>query len=327
MTIIVCFVLIVGFYSVYLFSEFNYIVEELEIIEKIENEFFLQDFGDKNKIFIVGSSHIRPLDPQYIEKELSEKNLDFQVFNLSIMGDTPLKRIKSIEKIASTKPELVLYGVGFRDFSKIENLKPDALDFFPTKSSDKILPDIREILMDEFQLEDYYSKKFGMLKSPKYYSFSLIQNLGQNNKNVKEVSNREFSYHLPFNNHASSKTTIPISELENRVNSDSWTNFDENNVNFKKLIEIAKILQKENIPLVIFSTPHSKPFLEIIPKDDLRSFQQKFNNLVHDFNIPTHHFYDSYQDLDIWADPTHVISDEKGTIYNQDIIKLIMKMI
>ena len=234
MTIIVCFVLIVGFYSVYLFSEFNYIVEELEINEKIENEFFLQDFGDKNKIFIVGSSHIRPLDPQYIEKELSEKNLDFQVFNLSIMGDTPLKRIKSIEKIASTKPELVLYGVGFRDFSKIENLKPDALDFFPTKSSDKILPDIREILMDEFQLEDYYSKKFGMLKSPKYYSFSLIQNLGQNNKNVKEVSNREFSYHLPFNNHASSKTTIPISELENRVNSDSWTNFDENNVNFEK---------------------------------------------------------------------------------------------
>ena len=40
MTIIVCFVLIVGFYSVYLFSEFNYIVEELEINEKIENEFF-----------------------------------------------------------------------------------------------------------------------------------------------------------------------------------------------------------------------------------------------------------------------------------------------
>ena len=167
-----------------------------------------------------------------------------------------------------------MYGVGFRDFSKIENLKPDTLDFFLTKSSDKILPDIKEILIDGFQLNEYHSKNFGMLKSPKYYSFSLIQNMGQNNKNIKEISNREFFYHIPFNNHASSKTTIPVSELENRVNSDSWTSFDENDVSFKKLIEIAKILQKENIPLVVFSTPHSKPFLEIIPKDELRSFQQ-----------------------------------------------------
>ena len=201
MTIIVCFVLIVGFYSVYLFSEFSYIIEELEINEKRENNFFLQDFGDKNKIFIVGSSHIRPLDPQYIENELSEKNLDFQVFNLSVMGDTPLKRIKSVEKIVSTKPDLVLYGVGFRDFSKIENLKPYTLDFFLTKSSDKILPDIKEILIDGFQLNEYHSKNFGMLKSPKYYSFSLIQNMCQNNKNIKEISNREFFYHIPFNNH------------------------------------------------------------------------------------------------------------------------------
>ena len=64
------------------------------------------------------------------------------MYNLGKGGDYPRKRISTIDNIVSAKPDLVLYGIGFREFSNV--IRDDIKISYNPKERDVLLPDIQD---------------------------------------------------------------------------------------------------------------------------------------------------------------------------------------
>ena len=85
---------------------------------------------EKKRIFIIGGSTIYSINAVYLNEKLSENEINFEVYNLADMADTPTLRLKSIENIIDNKPEIVFYGLGYTDFEKFEVKEFDPLSTF-----------------------------------------------------------------------------------------------------------------------------------------------------------------------------------------------------
>jgi hypothetical protein len=70
-----------------------------------------KEIQKKSRVFIVGSSSVYSLNSRYISETLSENQLEYDVYNLADMSDTPSHRLQSIEHLISLKPDIVVYGM------------------------------------------------------------------------------------------------------------------------------------------------------------------------------------------------------------------------
>ena len=86
-----------------------------------ETNFFARDFDkSKSKILLIGSSHVGMLNAEKIEKRINQQYSDYEVFNLAKGSDTPTKRLEQLSQIISLKPNLIVYGIGYRDIGEIK---------------------------------------------------------------------------------------------------------------------------------------------------------------------------------------------------------------
>jgi hypothetical protein len=85
---------------------------------------------------------------------------NFEVYNLSIGADTPKERIVSLNNIIESKPEIIVYGIGYRDF---RNQEHDARARFVEKN----FPTQPEISDNEYSFQSIY----------KYFQFELNADL------------------------------------------------------------------------------------------------------------------------------------------------------
>ena len=68
-------------------------------------------------VYVIGSSHVFAIKPSYVEERLYDNDLHFfKVKNFGKNSDTPSKRLLQLESIIQNKPELIVYGISFRDF-------------------------------------------------------------------------------------------------------------------------------------------------------------------------------------------------------------------
>ena len=81
--------------------------------------------NSKKRIFLIGSSSVYSVNATHINHQLSSNNLNYEIFNLADMSDSPRKRIQSIENIISNEPQIVIYGLGAWEFKKNHSSKPD----------------------------------------------------------------------------------------------------------------------------------------------------------------------------------------------------------
>ena len=326
LVLVIFLVLSIGFLSLYIFSELNYQLEAFGKIWELEDKFFSQNFKDKTTVFILGSSHVLSLEPYDIENKLSESGLLVDVYNLGILADTPQKRILSIDKIISAKPDLVLYGVGFRDFAESSSTNNPGISQFSTDGVEAILPDPHDTIYFELGLNRYFNENFGHLKSSKITTLNFFQNIPKNNfDDVNNNSNEEFSEKIPFTNYKQKiKNIASKQELQNQVGALPWNGFEPTDYNFQELTRIIKILQNNKINVIIFSTPHSNEYLSTIPEEEQQFFLSKLNDFKNS-DVPVYHFYDDYKDMDVWHDFTHVTMEKQGMTYIDDITELILK--
>ena len=105
-----------------------------------------------NKIFLVGSSGIYPIDALKINQSFTKMKIDFETYNLSDVADNPKKRLTSIENILNNEPSIVILGFGMLEFEEIKQLDYDMWQYFlyPKKIKNKIFettvdPIIRDI--------------------------------------------------------------------------------------------------------------------------------------------------------------------------------------
>lgn len=285
----------------------NYPSTTFQEIEK--NTFFNKDFDvNEKKIFIFGASQTGRINSIHVDDIISKSFENYSVYNLSYDGDLPKTRHKLLTQTLSLEPEIIFYGISYRDFANIES----------QQSSELSLVKYIDLITDnKFEL-DSLNPKLATLKAIKELTFD--ESLSSENRIVLSKS--------PLMTLSTPATKITSqNELDKSVIlTPPQINVEQNEqVNYfqKSILQI----KNKDIPIIIFTTPLSQPYLDNISDSDKQNLKYILNEISAEFNIPIYNFTNSYASLDIWADPSHVAFNKNSIIYSDDIAKMILKEI
>ena len=276
-------------------------------------QFFSQELEGKNKIFILGSSHVYALNPILISNELQKKGENFTVYNLGSPGDDFEERERTIEMIIQENPKLVLYGIEPRAFeTKGRNLVSTTNGILPS------IPSITE-LFDSIEFD-----KKGVLKNPK---FALIRTISEP---IRDIDKNERPYqNSPFLTY--DPNVSQITDLEDLYKHEkeyfSTIQPAEINSNLLYLKRIVDKLQNNDIKVILFITPHSKNFLDYFPENERNIFEDIIKNISITKDIVVYSEIDRYSDLNVWYDHTHLAVNNNTNFYSKDVSKMILNEI
>ena len=261
-------------------------------------------FIKSETIFLIGYSSVYPIDAQYINYQLSLKKINYEVYNLADMSDSPKKRIQSLSNILSHNPDIILYGLDMEIFKIITS--------YDNSFSEKIL-DPKNIFINQFDdimqpIRDNIpgSPKDRTLLTLKYFLFGPEP------------------HHHPFINFYETSIT-PIKDLKELDDSQKsgrldLTDYNEQIISLKKIISESK---KNNIKLIFFSTPYLETSVN---ESDIHNFEKMLEKYSEN-DIPTYFLHDKYVEMEIWRDGIHIAINKDTQIYSKDILEILLKEI
>lgn len=275
--------------------------------------FYSQQFDPKiNKIFLIGSSHIGHLNTTLIIENIKQNHKNFDVYNLAENGDSPKVRSKSISKIISTNPELVFYGISFRDFHSEPNSINANQEFFNIQQTlENNIPNelvsINPQKITRTLIRDFLND-VGLVKLPVYDIYP---------------PNTPFFYLGPL------QTVIKNDdELQRQLllvlPKPSEINIQTNNEQVKNFKQIILEFQKNDIKVVLFITPSHRIYLSEIPSDDVKAFDEIITQISNEFNLKIYDFNSKYSDLLVWNNLDHIAYNEDSMGFSQDISEMIL---
>ena len=273
-------------------------------------QFFSQELEGKNKIFILGSSHVYALNPILISNELQKNGKNFTIYNLGSPGDDFEERERIIEMIVGENPKIVLYGIEPRAFeTKGRNLVSMTNEILPS------IPSISE-LFDSIEFD-----KKGVLKNPK---FALIRTISKPINDIDKIkSPYQNSPFLTYDPKASQ--IIDFVDLY-KIKKEYFSTIQpaEINSNLLYLRRIVDKLQENDIKVILFITPHSKVFLDYFSEKERIIFEDIIKNISITKKIVVYSEIDRYSDLNVWHDHTHLAANNNTNFYSKDISKMIL---
>ncbi len=327
-SIIIAFVSISSFYSLsqyilYSNSE-DFFLPELERQKIVRDDFLSKPISENEKrIYIVGFSQLVSLNPIIIQNKLSDNGYDYTVYNLSLNGGIFEQQPELFKQIIKTKPELVIYGVSTHSFQKDKS----GSDYFNQSADAWKSPSIFQIA----KFLNVPSDIFAFLDNPKLTTLQAIQYVLRTSSADRE----NFEYFSPYPQgfvRISNSSTQILNEyqLKKYFSEYSPMNFNgiellETSQNAKILQEIFNMLEKNDIKLIIFTTPVSKYSLEGISEKDKENFNQILQNAGGNKTANVYPLLDRYADLAIWYEPVHIAINPEITIFNEDISNIILK--
>jgi len=293
-------------------------------IETNQNEFYDQIFPkDEKKVYIIGSSHSGHLNETYIQETYIDPNSNYQIYNLARGSDTPKVRIQYIDDIIQSKPEIVFYGVGYRDFSN-EVRKNKITESVPS------LPDpsyyFKQVITTTNELVGIESDN---LKSPQIIMRYFMHNLLKGEKEKYESSEMFSTSTKPFYAYNPNQKIIQsdynLKEMltENPFKLDS----QHKNEQVMALKQMLTKLKENNIEVVVFTTPHTKYYINSLEESNKQDFDLILKNISDEIIVPVYNFHYKYQDENIWYDNQHTVFGGAEIIYNQDFGKIIQQEI
>ncbi len=284
------------------FTSFYLIYTQTPNPDSKENmyEFFTKNFEDKNKIILIGSSYVGEMNSTYVNEKISKKHPDFVVYNLSYNGDNPNKRIQFIDEIVELDPAIVFYGISYADF-KVEDIS----------EKKDLLPNIKEFF--------YSIKKDNIDSTPVNPKLITLQNIRNQFENSDLFPNSEIFF-LPYSPFMTLQSYHTIIDTDLHYLS-NLKPFD--NLKMKNFYNLIKELHENKIPVVIFTTPHHKSFLENISILEKQHLTSLISNTTNDFELNFYNFTHKYQDLEIWRNPSHVAYNIDSLIYSDDVVYMI----
>jgi len=326
--IIIACVISVGIFSTAIFV-YQYTIQDGKLVQidktsVLEEKFYSQNFTGK-KIFILGSSLVSAANAEYIENYLSKNELDYEIYNLAMASDKPIKRLKTIDNLIKVKPDIVVYGIGFNDvYDQISN------EYLKSEIS---LPDPRYFFAQfMWYLEMNTELNFNVLSSTRTVSFGIIDNILEkgiiNPRQDKEVIETDFTYsNTPFFIYHKSDT-IPMNEKEIEMEIKELPlnviNPPEKNKNVIALKKTIDRLQENDIQVIIFTTPYNKLFYEISPNYDQKAFNVIVEDLIKSSNTKINFLHNKYNNTQIWQSHDHLLVNKNLTFYSEDISKIII---
>jgi hypothetical protein len=267
-------------------------------------EFFETNFPiDEKKIFLVGASHIGQLNTTHIQLILDNNGYsNFKVYNIAIAGDKPEKRLQQLESLVGLKPELVVYGLGYRDFQHWPSNKP------------VLLPDIEELIHDRLSLS-----MLGYDSNPKFMTLSAIK-----------VNERTLlAENAPFFEEAADLLTIKTDEeFKQIIEKNPLQQYEikpfSKNPNALALKRILDKFDEKEIKSVIVLTPHHEYFLESVNQSNDEIFRDVISQSTSQ-HTKIYDFREKYVGLNVWGDLTHIAFNDKALIFSDDMAEVILE--
>ena len=276
-------------------------------------EFFTQEFEpDKKIIFLLGSSNVGQLNVTKINEIVSSQHRDHEIFNLAYNADTPKIRFNSIEETISLKPEYVFYGVSFIDFrsptekENIFDIKFSFAQLLPNNTIEKFNPKFNTIekIKETFVSTDLFPppRKFFSVPNTPFFEY--------NEDSTTILTEDELKRGLPLSG-------VYASEI----------NLTDDHQEVQHFEKIISEFQKNNIKVVIFTTPVHNLYYNALSdsvKDDFNKLLERISN---DYDVKIYDFSNEFGDMDIYWDLIHVSYNEKSLVYSESAAKIILKEI
>ena len=266
------------------------------------------------EIFIIGSSSVYSINATYVSEYLSERGKDYDVYDLADMSDEPSSRLKSLENIISLRPDIVVYGIGLKDFEKSHSINESQTPL----SKDNILTQILNPhkffveLLSHFGYDDLAKSP----SSPKDRTILALKFI---------VRGPEYPNH-PFINFKNTRISSPL-ELQQTFGSQSpFRGIGDPDKN-KEVLALKKLigeLQKNNIKVIVFTVPYHRIVLDTVNDSDKSLFTSILRNISKESGVGVYFLHGKYEDLDIWRDVVHVAVNKTASIYSEDVAKIIL---
>tara|TARA_B110000438_G_scaffold289594_1_gene324335 strand:- start:785 stop:1735 length:951 start_codon:yes stop_codon:yes gene_type:complete len=288
----------------------NYSPHAIET-NKLFKGFYEQEFNEKEeKIFLVGSSYVGVLNSEYILKKTLDNN-NLKIYNLSVEADHPSRRISQIDDLISTKPDLVIYGVGLSDLLSYENIQ----------KTDPILPE------PKYYLDTFIQNNFGNIPQQFMLSkFILFKNIGlilNLDDNIMEYGGTT----SPFINNTKFNHISNTEELEKNAilltKNMPYLPHPESNYEYSELKKILQKFHNADIPVIIFSPPIHPTLSNLMDTQVKQNYDLILTDVGEEFNYSVYRLENEYSELDIWHSSDHISTSKTVTNYNEDIIKII----
>ncbi|MBT5201535.1 MAG: hypothetical protein HOK63_05440 [Thaumarchaeota archaeon] len=280
-----------------------------------KTEFFANDFSNQRTLFLLGSSHVGHVNVTQVNNYISDNNIT--IYNLATGSDTPIERLKNLDKIISAKPEIVFYGISYRDFS------------FPEKNiSTNIFPELQHILPTQLYKTEFFDNIFP--SNPQWLTRNILNNVFNisTEEQVKIQSEVFFESNTPFYEYSKESAIATDDELkQQRTYVMTWKDNDNKNQNVYALKKIITKLHNQEIKLVVFSTPLHEYYLKSLSDSQKNQFLSLKNKLIQQYDIKIYEFENKYEGLNIWKDISHISYHNNVTEYNKDIAEMILQEI
>lgn len=264
---------------------------------------FEDNENTKKKIFLIGSSGIYSIDATKINQIFEEEKIDYEIYNLSDVADNPKKRLASIQNILDNSPDFVVLGFGILEFEEKKKLDYEIWEYilYPKNFKNKIFEETIDPIINDIQT------------SPKERHLILIKNT---------LFGPDQKYH-PFVKHYPTE----INKLEELVGTEHKIDMSESSERIIALRDLVDRLQEEEIGITLVTNPYSDVAFKKIPSDEIRKFEEFFEEFSKKKDIGLYFLHEKYSELDIWRDPSHIAVHPDAEIYTDDMIQIILKEI
>jgi len=299
-----------------------------------KDAFFQQSFDPKEKrIFLIGSSQTAQINENFIQKHIFEIDSEYKIYNLGYGEDAPERRLQHVNKIILAKPEIIIYGLGFRDFAeatwKSNIIESENNNFFP--EPEKYFLEFKKNvgLFFEFDFENF--------KYPRVIMKNLLHKIISSSEEYRttEYGGTETKPFWPSFDYLGIKLTDDdLKELydrqclrNDRRCSTSYEPIDSSieNKNIIALKQMVKKFQENEIKVIIFSTPHNHYYLDSMHEADIQTFERLLSNITEEFDSEVYQLHKKYINENIWHDNSHIALGNEDIFVNLDIGEIILK--
>jgi len=276
-----------------------------------------------HKIYLLGSSQIGRFNETYIQNYLKDNNQDFKVFNLAISADNPEKRLRSINSILQSRPSIIVYGVGFRDFTDLILIsqidKPETVLPEPAKISNIVYSIIAKYI--NYDLVKFKSPKSSTVQFLKLFLSQEKEKTGLLNRPNAPFYQTDKSNMLILNDYELKRS---MGNFPYKLDKIKPINDNKNVESFKDIIN--KILEQK-IMVIIITIPYSQYYLDTIHENDKQEFDNIIKDITLNFDVPIALFHYKYANFTIWNSNDHIALGGSEISPNEETAKIILDVI
>ncbi|MDO5844219.1 MAG: hypothetical protein Q4Q53_03620 [Methanocorpusculum sp.] len=257
------------FLGIYVFADVDEYLYQTKDISRIYDFYDLKYDDNELSVFFIGSSVIGDAVHCYqIDDYLKSEGYNISTYNLLVGSDSPLQRSLQTQNIINISPDLIVYGLTYRDL--VDDVGWNSEKVILTQDRISLNKDTLYLYTEE-QLSDIYNKP------DFFYKKVFLENALKHKLNISHYElwgDDGFLYSKdPFYanpNDRRYKYTQPEDILKQSKNvRDEWRPVvtNESTQNKEALIYMVKKFQDSNIPVIIINTPLHPYFSEKITNE------------------------------------------------------------